>query len=84
MVKETLTTNLVSGKWVNYLGVLMGMGFDWLLVHDDVAVPARDYAPWESKTHNIYAHKAKKAQERRAATRPSGAGGSRTIPDILI
>ena len=55
-LRKHLPPIYVSGKWVNYLGVLMGMGFDWGYWFM-TTLPFRpcDYAQlWESKTHNIY------------------------------
>ena len=68
-LRKHLPPIYVSGKWVNYLGVLMGMGFDWGYWFM-TTLPFRpcDYAQlWESKTHNIYTlTRPKKVQERRA------------------
>ena len=83
-LRKHLPPIYVSGKWVNYLGVLMGMGFDWGYWFM-TTLPFRpcDYAQlWESKTHNIYTlTRPKRCRSAGPATpRPSGAGGSRTIP----
>ena len=68
-LRKHLPPIYVSGKWVNYLGVLMGMGFDWGYWFM-TTLPFRpcDYAQlWESRTHNIYTlTRPKKVQERRA------------------
>ena len=68
-LRKRLPPIYVSGKWVNYMGVLMGMGFDWgYWFMTALCFRPCDYAQlWDSDSKNIYSlTKPKKVQERRA------------------
>lgn len=67
--RALLPTVYISGKWFNYMGVLMGLAFDWGYWFM-TALPFRpcDYAQfWDSETGAIYALvRPKKVQEKHA------------------
>ena len=68
-VRKLVPPIYVSGKWVNYMGILMGLAFDWgYWFMTSLCFRPCDYAQfWESDTGKIYAlTRPKKVQEAHA------------------